>query len=90
MAVNQEIVDKLCIQYKLSEKVVRAIINSQFEFTRNKIVTTENADDFKNFRYPYLGMLAAKKQTLNKIYKKDDGRSTRNDNDDNQTDETSK
>lgn len=74
MAVNQDIIDKLSVQYKLSEKVVRAIINSQFEFTRNKILTTENVDDFKNFRYPYLGMLTAKKQTLNKIYKKDDGR----------------
>jgi|NOAtaT_6_FD_contig_21_681126_length_463_multi_3_in_0_out_0_2 hypothetical protein len=69
-SVKQDIIDFLSIKYKLPEKVIKAVINSQFEFTRLTIVTTENVDDLKNFRYPYMGLLVAKKQTLNKLYKK--------------------
>lgn len=68
--LDPDIVNKLMVTYKLPENVIKAILMSPFEFARNKIVSTEDINELKNFRFPYLGLLVAKKQTKNPIYNK--------------------
>lgn len=64
-----ELIRTIAKDFKLEQKVVEAIVYSQFEAARRKIATTENKEDLINFRFPYLGLLAAKKVTLNKKYR---------------------
>lgn len=64
-----ELIKTIAKDLKLDSKIVEAVALSQFEATRRKIVTTERKEDLVNFRYPYLGLFVAKRQTLNKKYR---------------------
>ena len=73
-----DLIHSIGLKYNLSDHIIKEIVESQFEFTRetsNKIDFTKvkNEEDFDNlkkiFHYKGFGKIYISKKTLNKIIK---------------------
>lgn len=75
-----QILEELNKKYNVPKKVILAIGESPFKFTRENLkngdINKEN--EFKNFRYPYLGQLCTTPERVvairNRIKKKNGGK----------------
>jgi|TARA_R110000744_G_scaffold375446_2_gene488905 hypothetical protein len=80
---TKEIIKSLAKKYSIPEKVMTAIVESPFKFTRDNLRDSdiEKEDSLKNFRYPYLGILythsARVKAIKNKLKSSKNGREDR-------------
>ena len=61
---NDDNYEKLALKYNLPVKVIKAVVESQFEASREvmKNYNKEDPNTYKNIRWMHLGLLIAKKK----------------------------
>jgi hypothetical protein len=61
-----QIIKKISKKYNVPEKVVQSIVESPFKFTREdrRQGNLEKENDFRNYRYPYIGLLCTTPQRI--------------------------
>ena len=85
---TKQIIKELSKKHNIPEKVISAIIEAPFKFTRDTLRSSdiEDTDSLKNFRYPFLGILytheSRVKAIRNKLKNSKNGRTKRSTTDD--------
>ncbi len=71
---NKAKAHKVGLKHGLPDKVVEEIVNSPFEFMREKIQAMEGIEDFHNFRIIGLGIMYTTERRVKNLKKNDNDR----------------